>query len=132
MAIPRFNDLFNDVLQVLSDQKQHHRRELHTAVINRIKLSDAERAETMAGGGNRARSRVHWAFEYLCQSGAVRRPRRGYAEITDAGLKLLAEKDGATLEKLHKTKGLRSGSGAQKQNAILDAKMQVMRTSSWI
>jgi restriction system protein len=107
MAMPKFNELFNDVLEVLSDGKQHHRRELHAAVVDRINLTEAERSETMRGGGNRARSRVHWAFEYLCQAGAVRRPKRGYAEITEAGLKLLAEKGGATLEKIHQTDGFK-------------------------
>jgi restriction system protein len=105
--MPKFNELFNDVLEVLSDGKQHHRRELHAAVVDRINLTEAERSETMRGGGNRARSRVHWAFEYLCQAEAVRRPKRGYAEITEAGLKLLAEKDGATLEKIHQTEGFK-------------------------
>jgi restriction system protein len=107
MAMPKFNELFNDVLEVLSDGKQHHRRELHAAVVDRINLTEAERSETMRGGGNRARSRVHWAFEYLCQAEAVRRPKRGYAEITEAGLKLLAEKGGATLEKIHQTDGFK-------------------------
>ena len=105
--MPKFNELFNDVLQVLSDGKQYQRRELHAAVVDRIKLTESERSETMRGGGNRSRSRVHWAFEYLCQADAVRRPKRGYAQITDFGLKLLAEKDGATLEKIHQTEGFK-------------------------
>lgn len=107
MAMPKFNELFNEVLAVLSDGNQHHRRELHVAVVDRVKLTDAERSETMKGGGNRARSRVHWAFEYLCQAGAVKRPKRGYAQITDLGIKMLAEKDGATLEKIHQTEGFK-------------------------
>ncbi len=107
MAMPKFNELFNDVLEVLSDGKQYHRRELHAAVVDRIKITDAERSETMKGGGNRARSRVHWAFEYLCQADAVKRPKRGYAQITDFGMKLLAEKGGATLEKIHQTEGFK-------------------------
>ena len=105
--MPKFNELFNDVLEVLSDGKQYHRRELHAAVVDRIKITDAERSETMKGGGNRARSRVHWAFEYLCQADAVKRPKRGYAQITDFGMKLLAEKGGATLEKIHQTEGFK-------------------------
>ena len=107
MAIPQFKELFNDVLAVLSDGKEYHRRELHAAVVDRIKLTDAERSESMKGGGNRARSRVHWAFEYLCQADAVKRPKRGYAQITDFGLKLVAEKDGATLDKIHQTEGFK-------------------------
>ena len=81
--MPKYKDLFTDVLEVLSDGNQYHRRELYIEVIDRIDLSDAEKSETMKGGGNRARSRVHWAFEYLSQAGAVHRPQRGYAQITD-------------------------------------------------
>ena len=52
MSIPKFSELFNDVLAVLSDGNQYHRRELQSEVLNRIDLSEAERAETMSGGGN--------------------------------------------------------------------------------
>jgi len=108
MSIPKFSELFNDVLTVLSDGNQHHRRELQTKVLNRLVLTDAEKAETMSGGGNRARSRVHWAFEFLCQSGATKRPKRGYAEITDFGRQLLQENpSGISLELLRQTEGLK-------------------------
>lgn len=108
MSIPKFSELFKDVLIVLSDGNQHHRRELQAEVLNRLVLTDAERAETMSGGGNRARSRVHWAFEFLCQSGATKRPKRGYAEITDFGRQLLQENpSGVSLELLRQTEGLK-------------------------
>ena len=108
MSIPKFSELFNDVLIVLSDGNQHHRRELQAEVLNRLVLTDAERAETMSGGGNRARSRVHWAFEFLCQSGAAKRPKRGYAEITDFGRQLLQDNpSGISLELLRQTEGLK-------------------------
>jgi restriction system protein len=108
MSIPKFSELFNDVLIVLSDGNQLHRRELQAEVLNRLVLTDAERAETMSGGGNRARSRVHWAFEFLCQSGATKRPKRGYAEITDFGRQLLQENpSGISLELLRQTEGLK-------------------------
>ena len=108
MSIPKFSELFTDVLIVLSDGNQLHRRELQAEVLNRLVLTDAERAETMSGGGNRARSRVHWAFEFLCQSGATKRPKRGYAEITDFGRQLLQENpSGISLELLRQTEGLK-------------------------
>jgi len=108
MSIPKCSELFNDVLIVLSDGNQLHRRELQAEVLNRLVLTDAERAETMSGGGNRARSRVHWAFEFLCQSGATKRPKRGYAEITDFGRQLLQENpSGISLELLRQTEGLK-------------------------
>lgn len=108
MSIPKFSELFNEVLTVLSDGNQYHRRELQAEVLNRLDLSDVERAETMAGGGNRAKSRVHWAFEFLCQSGAAKRPKRGYAEITDFGRQLLRDNpNGISLDLLRKTEGLK-------------------------
>ena len=108
MSIPKFSELFNEVLTVLSDGNQYHRRELQAEVLNRLDLSDAERAETMAGGGNRAKSRVHWAFEFLCQSGAANRPKRGYAEITDFGRELLRDNpNGISLDLLRQTEGLK-------------------------
>jgi restriction system protein len=108
MSIPKFSELFNEVLIVLSDGNQYHRRELQAEVLNRLDLSDAERAETMAGGGNRAKSRVHWAFEFLCQSGAANRPKRGYAEITDFGRELLRDNpNGISLDLLRQTEGLK-------------------------
>lgn len=106
--MPKYKDLFTDVLEVLSDGNQYHRRELYIEVIDRIDLSDAEKSETMKGGGNRARSRVHWAFEYLSQAAAVHRPQRGYAQITDFGRQLLSENPGGvSLSLLKQTDGLK-------------------------
>jgi restriction system protein len=108
MSIPKFSELFNDVLTVLSDGSQLHRRELQTEVLNRLTLTEAERAETMSGGGNRAKSRVHWAFEFLCQSGATKRPKRGYCEITEFGRQILLENpSGISLDLLRQTEGLK-------------------------
>ena len=88
--MPVFKDLFSDVLTVLSGVEVLHRRELAEAVVARLDLTDDERAETLHGGGNRVASRVHWATEYLVQSEAVARPRRGILQITDFGRTLLA------------------------------------------
>ncbi len=105
MAIPKFNELFDDVLAELSSGEVLHRRELRQRVVDRMKLTDSERSETMEGGGNRAGSRVHWAFEFLCQAGAVTRPKRGYAKITEFGRELMKEDGGVTLERLRETEG---------------------------
>ena len=65
MAMPKFRDLFDDVLEVLSNGEVLHRRELRQRVIDQLSLSDSERAETNPGGGNRANSRVHWLDEQI-------------------------------------------------------------------
>ena len=107
MPQPRFNELFSDVLNVLSNNDVIHRREIFDKVAAQLDLTPEERAETNPGGGNRTRSRVHWALEYLCQAGAVTRPKRGFAQITDLGKVLLIEQpNGVTLERLRLTEGL--------------------------
>jgi restriction system protein len=105
--MPKFRDLFDDVLEVLSNGEVLHRRELRQRVIDQLSLSDSERAETNPGGGNRANSRVHWAIEYLCQAGAVVRPKRGYAQITDLGRELMREPGDVTLARLRQTEGFK-------------------------
>lgn len=118
MPVPKFSDLFSDVLRVLCDGRTLHSRDLITAVVTNLNLSDTERAETLSGGGNRARSRVHWALEFLCQSGAVQRPQRGYAQITDLGQKLLQEQpEGVTLTRLRQTDGFRDWKRRSKAKA---------------
>jgi restriction system protein len=108
MAIPKFKDLFDDVLAVLESGEEIHRRELSRLVLERLHLTDDERAESNPGGGNRANSRVHWAIEFLCQAQAVRRPRRGFTQITDLGRELMREDGGVTLERLRQTEGLKA------------------------
>jgi len=46
MAIPKFKDLFVDVLAELSSGEALHRRDLRRRVIARMKLTDSERTES--------------------------------------------------------------------------------------
>jgi len=109
MAIPKFKDLFTDILVVLSDGQIHHRKDLRHAVIERLELTDAERSETMSGGGNRVGSRIHWSCQYLVQAGTIGRPLRGFMQITDFGQSLLKSSPrGVTLEMLRETEGLQA------------------------
>ena len=109
MAIPKFKDLFTDVLRVLSDNEMHQRIELRKEVSSRLSLTEAELSETMKSGGNKLGSRIHWAAEYLVQAGAVSRPQRGYFQITDLGSELLSENlNGVTLDMLRETEGMQA------------------------
>lgn len=104
--MPKFHELFTRVLSVLSDGESHHRRTLYGVVLEGVELTESERSETMKGGGNRARSRVHWSLEYLVQAGAVFRPSRGYVQITQLGSELLATSPGGvTLAMVKETDG---------------------------
>jgi restriction system protein len=107
MVMPKFSDLFTDVLQSLSDGNAWKLRDLRNKVVEGLKLTENERSETIASGEGRAFNRVYWACECLAQSRAVFRPQRGFMQITDLGRELLAENlEGVTLEHLRQTEGM--------------------------
>jgi restriction system protein len=89
MAIPPFDHFMRPVLAVLQDGAEQPRKQVMQAAVDEMNLGSDELAETLRGGGNRARSRAHWAIEYLAQAGAVDRPRRGILQINQIGKDLL-------------------------------------------
>ena len=90
MAIPPFDHFMRPVLVVLQSGVEQPRKQVMQAAVDGMDLGPDELAETLRGGGNRARSRAHWAIEYLAQAGAVNRPRRGILQINQVGKDLLA------------------------------------------
>jgi restriction system protein len=99
--MPKFNQLFTEVLEVLSDGKDWGRVPLREAVIQKLDLTQAELGEKLPGGGVRINSRVHWAAQYLAVVRATERPSRGIMRITERGRALLANNPGGvTLEDL--------------------------------
>lgn len=91
MAVPDYQSLMRPVLEVLTERGQLQvGRQLVPAVATRCKLSEEDLAEQISSGLPLASSRIQWAATYLVQAGAVSRPRRGYAEITDRGRGLLS------------------------------------------
>ena len=89
--LPRFNDFFLPVLQVLSSGEITAAAEVIEAACGRLGLSPDQRAETIPSGMSRAANRVAWALTYLSQAGAVDRPSRGKYLITDRGRRLLQQ-----------------------------------------
>ena len=79
------------VLVVLEDGTERSRQDVIAATVDSMGLSPEDLAERLRGGGSRARSRAHWAIEYLAQAGAVARPKRGRLKITDIGHQLLSD-----------------------------------------
>jgi len=107
MTIPKFNELFTQVLDELSDGKPWTRNDLFDAVVDKLNLTPEEREEKISAGYSRAKDRVHWACAYLTYAEAVSKPKRGILQITDFGRKLLADNPrGVTLAQLEKTPGL--------------------------
>ena len=106
MTIPKFNELFTQVLTYLSDGLERSRREVHTSVAANLGLSKEELAETLSSGGSRAESRVGWAMIYLTHAGTISIPSRGKVKITDLGQKMLIEQtNGISLQDIKATEG---------------------------
>ncbi len=81
------------------------------------KLSPEELALKTPKGTGIFRSRVHWAQAFLAQAGAVSRPQRGYLEITERGLKLLAENpQGFKAKKFHEFPDYANAWGRRNRN----------------
>ncbi|MFD0859688.1 restriction endonuclease [Roseovarius aquimarinus] len=92
MAVPDYQTLMLPVLKLFADGK--------TSIADCIddlkaqfNISEEEAAELLPSGRiTRLYSRAHWARTYLGKAGLLTSPKRGYHEITDAGLKVLASK----------------------------------------
>jgi restriction system protein len=91
MTIGNFESYFIPVLQILKDNGKMHRRLIMDQIATLQNLSQVELDQTTPKGTNIFRSRVHWSQTFLAQAGALSRPERGFFEITERGLKLLAE-----------------------------------------
>lgn len=106
MAIPPFWAFMRPVLEVLQDGQVRRRRDVNDAAVAAMNLSPEDLSERLKGGGSRADSRAHWAIEYLAQSGAVERPKRGEMKISEIGRQLLASQPGViTLDDLQHLQG---------------------------
>lgn len=90
MAVPDFQTLMRPVLEALESAGQMSFRELVDATAARVGLDEDERNEQISSGQPVVANRVGWVVTYMVQAGAVHRPRRGVAEITGRGRKLLA------------------------------------------
>lgn len=119
MTIPKSHELFGVVLEVLSKHKEIHVSELKDIVVSSLPLTAEERTEQNPGGGNRVRSRVHWAIAYLAQARAINRPRRGIVEISSFGSELLAgPKEKLTKDALDESPGIVDWSRRSREKSI--------------
>ena len=87
MAIPKYNELFGDVLRVLSDEKQYKTTDLKEIISNQLDLTDEERKERIPSGKDKViYNRIGWAVTSLKKAELVESQKRGYVNITEIGL----------------------------------------------
>lgn len=93
MPVPSYEEFMRPVLELLDQHGPLSAREIRTRAADLANLSDEDREATIASGASLYGNRVNWAVTYLVQAGAIHRPKRAMAEITDRGRKLLDGQD---------------------------------------
>lgn len=84
-------DVRPSILDVISDNQVWKTSELKLAVMDRVQLSDSQRAQALKTGQGRADNRVGWALSFLTRAKAVEKVSKGHSRITDFGHQMLAE-----------------------------------------
>ena len=103
MAIPRYNELYNDVLRELSDEKEYKTRDIKEIITNKLDLTEEERNEMLPSNRSTIiNNRIGWAISYLKKAGFVESRKWGCVNITQLGLKSHSENPNITEDDLLK------------------------------
>lgn len=88
MEIPKFHETFNPILEVLSDGKPIHTRDLQKKVIEKYysTLTEEKLNEKTKTGDILINNRIAWGKSYLKKGGFIFYPIRGHVQITEKGL----------------------------------------------
>lgn len=88
LEIPKFHETFNPILEVLSDKKTIHTRELQKLVIEKYysNLPIELLNEKTKSGEILINNRIAWGKSYLKKGGYISYPTRGHVQITEKGL----------------------------------------------
>src|SRR5690606_19664319 len=87
MDLPKFNETFLPILEVLSNGETISGRELVQKVEERFysQLPEALLAQTTKSGDRLIENRIAWGKSYLKKGGLVHYPQRGFVQITQKG-----------------------------------------------
>ena len=93
LEIPKFHETFNPILEILSDGKTIHTREMQKLVIEKYysQLPKELLEKKTKSGEILINNRIAWGKSYLKKGGYIEYPERGHVKITDKGLKQKAE-----------------------------------------
>lgn len=99
LELPKFHETFNPILDILSDEKNIHTREMQEKVIQKYysNLPKELLEEKTKSGENLINNRIAWGKSYLKKGGYIHYPERGHVQITKKGLN---QKNGLTLKKV--------------------------------
>lgn len=89
--IKKFHEYYVPVLKYLRESGPTHQSKLKEALGKIENLTQDEINQTSEKGTNIFSSRIHWALQYLYQSGAVDRPSKATYAINEMGTNLLSK-----------------------------------------
>ena len=87
MDLPKFHETFNPILEILSDGKVMHHRDLLKLVLDKYysNLPKELLEEKMKNGELLILNRIAWGKSYLKKGGFIIYPERGMVQITQKG-----------------------------------------------
>lgn len=93
MAIPDYQSLMLPLRKRTADGAEHAVTDLVQSLAEEFRLADSEQRMFLPSGRNFVfDNRVRWAQTYLKKAGLLSAPKRGAVQITQRGLKLLADR----------------------------------------
>lgn len=103
MPIPKFDELFNVILELLSDRQEYKTRDVKEFLSNKLDLTDEERQQLIPSGTEPIiKNRIGWSITSLKKAGYVESKKWGSVSITDLGLTEHENNPDITLEDLMK------------------------------
>jgi len=92
MTIPDFQTLMLPLMELARDGKERSLAEIRGSLSGIFKLTQEELAELLPSGTQPVfNNRVAWTSIYLQRAGLLKRPKRGWYQITERGLEVLKE-----------------------------------------
>lgn len=89
--IPQYNEMYNEVLNVLNKHQKLRVRDIVQEVSDVLNLSEEERRQTLENSNKTIiYQRIGWTKTYLTKAGLIRSVERGVYQITPQGEKVLA------------------------------------------
>ncbi|MBR5502896.1 MAG: restriction endonuclease [Methanobrevibacter sp.] len=101
MPIPKFDELFNDILEFLSDKKEYKTRVVKEELSKLLDLTDEERHELLPSGTEPIiNNRIGWSISTLKKAGYVESQKWGSINITEEGFSQHAKNPEITIDDL--------------------------------
>ena len=103
--LPKFNEFFTPILQIVSETGEINAHEAVDLVIKKVGLNEEQLSLKQESNGRPlAKNRVHWACSYLYKAGGLTRPKRGFIDVGANTNQLLNLKRPVDLRDIRSTK----------------------------